>query len=110
MTTQIYLFHNVYGDADSLIANKPDNVITVPYGWDKNTEALRNAILDMLDIRINGLPTVVAWRPAYTVYSSHPDDPPKIMPAGWQTINLENISRYDWTWQYIQSIIDGWNS
>lgn len=110
MTTQIYLFHNIYGDADNLIANKPDNVITVPFGWDSNTEAMRNTLLNFLNVKVSGLPSVVAWRPEHTVESPHPDDPPKTIQAGWDVINLEIVPRYEWNWQYIQSIIDSWNA
>jgi hypothetical protein len=54
MTT--YLFHNVYGDADELIANKPDDVIAVPFGWTDAVEANRNQIL--ANIGRNGVSTL----------------------------------------------------
>ena len=31
--TVSYFFYNVYGDADSLLASKSENIIGVPFGW-----------------------------------------------------------------------------
>jgi len=108
MTTQKYLFHNVYGDAQTLIDTKPDNVVTVPFGWDSQTEMLRDSILNLLGVSIAALPAVVAWREEHTSTSPSPLDPPKVMPAGWFVLYLHNVPELDWNWGYIQSVIDGW--
>jgi hypothetical protein len=57
MTT--YLFHNVYGDADELIATKPNDVVAVPFGWTDEIEANRNAILAQLNCNNSVLPSVI---------------------------------------------------
>jgi len=105
-----YLFHNVYGDADALITNKPDDVTCVPFGWDEQTEAIRNSFLALLNIGISSLPAVVAWREERIVTSEDPNDTPKTIPAGWDAIYLLNIDKANWNWQHIQSLIDNWNN
>jgi len=61
-----YLFHNIYGDADDLIASKPEGVITVPYGWDEKTEKNRIEILNSLNLRgVSGLPVYVFPHPSH---------------------------------------------
>ena len=108
MTTKKYLFHNVYGDAQSLIDNKPENVVAVPFGWDPQTEAMRDSILGLLGVTVAGLPAIVAWREEYITTSPSPLDPPKTMPAGWFVLHLNDVPKSDWNWGYIQSVIDGW--
>lgn len=55
----IYLFHNVYGDADELIATKPDNVQAVPFGWTDEIEIARNELIASLGCTVSCLPSVV---------------------------------------------------
>lgn len=104
----MYLFHNTYGDADSLIENKPEGVTCVPWGWDKDTEERRDAFLTLLAVNVPSLPAVVAWRKEYTTTSPNPLDPPKFIPSHWEVIKLSEVPRADWNWQYIQSVIDKW--
>ena len=55
-----YLLHNIYGDADDLIASAPDDVISVPFGWDAATEAARNDLLAQLGLSgVSGLPCLL---------------------------------------------------
>ena len=37
-----YLFHNIYGDAQSLLDTLPSDVEAIPFGWDEETETVRN--------------------------------------------------------------------
>ena len=58
-----YLLHNIYGDADDLIASAPDDVTCVPFGWDAETEAARNALLADLGVAgVSGLPALLVER------------------------------------------------
>lgn len=45
-----YLFHNIYGDANDLIANAPVDVATIAFGWDEQTENFRNQKLEELNV------------------------------------------------------------
>ena len=40
-----YFFHNIYGDANDLIASKPQDVQAIPFGWDEQSELGRNQLL-----------------------------------------------------------------
>lgn len=42
---KLYLFHNIYGDAQSLIDSAADDVVLVPWGPDEAAETIRNGIL-----------------------------------------------------------------
>lgn len=106
MSTQKYLFHNIYGDAQTLIDTKSNDVIVVPFGWDQQTESIRDSMLNLLKVNVASLPAVVVWREEYIVTSPHPDDAPKTMPAGWFVLHLNDVPQSDWNWSQIQSIID----
>lgn len=55
-----YLFHNIYGDADNLIATAPDDVTCVPFGWDEQTESARDVLMQQLGIGgVSCLPSLV---------------------------------------------------
>ena len=108
MTTQKYLFHNIYGDAQTLIDTKPNDVTTVPFGWDPQAETIRDSMLNLLGVKVAGLPAVVAWREEYITTSPDPLDLPKTMPAGWFVLHLNDVPQSNWNWGYVQSVIDGW--
>jgi hypothetical protein len=55
----MYLFHNVYGDAEGLIANKPEGVQCVPFGWTEEIETTRNELIAQLDCTVSCLPSLV---------------------------------------------------
>jgi hypothetical protein len=54
-----YLFHNIYGDCDHLLAQLPDHVIAVPFGWNAETEQARNQILQSIGESVSSLPSLV---------------------------------------------------
>lgn len=110
---KIYLFHNIYGDADDLIKTAGEDIIAVPFGWDEESEIKRNEILNKIG-RINScLPSVMVWRKEYI----RPEKtilehtiPSEIIEAHWEEIPLGNKPKYLWNWMYIFSIIDGWDN
>lgn len=53
-----YLFHNVYGDADELIASKPNDVVCIPFGWTAEIEEERNKKINELNVVVSGLPSL----------------------------------------------------
>jgi hypothetical protein len=106
----IYLFHNVYGDADDLIANKPSDCVTVPAGWDEAAEANRNQIIASLDgfKGFSCLPSVVYFQPAYqlTVTDTATQET-KITDLGnsWTEIRVEDMPK-PWNWVSILDVIN----
>ena len=55
-----YLFHNVYGDADNLIASAPTDIATIAFGWDEKTESFRNQKLEELGVAgVSTLPALL---------------------------------------------------
>ena len=53
-----YLFHNIYGDAQSLLDTLPSDVEAIPFGWDEETETARNnKIVELDNVAIGELPS-----------------------------------------------------
>lgn len=106
----IYLFHNIYGDADDLIANKPSDCITVPAGWDEAAEANRNQVIASLSgfKGFSCLPSVVYFQPAYqlTLIDTFKNET-EIKELGnlWTEIRVEDMPK-PWNWTEIMAIID----
>lgn len=72
----IYLFHNIYGDCDHLIATKPAEVTAIPFGWDTETETARNVLLAELNQSVPSLPCLLiefedGWRTVTFVASEN---------------------------------------
>jgi hypothetical protein len=101
-TTKQYLFHNIYGDADNLIANKPGNVILVPFGWDEETESNRNAILNELGASVTCLPSVLFFGKEYVAYGEN--DVERIEPAKWEEVRVGTLEK-PWNWDDINACI-----
>jgi hypothetical protein len=102
-TTKQYLFHNIYGDADDLIKNKPSNVILVPFGWDEETENNRNTILNELDRGVSCLPSLLFFGKEYITYGNN--DVERIEPAKWEEVRVGTLEK-PWNWADIQLCID----
>ena len=108
MTT--YLFHNVYGDADELIATKPADVVAVPFGWTDEIEANRNAILTSLDRNgVSTLPSVVYQINEKMVETSvfvDGDMQPSLarLPQHYEEIRVFDMPK-PWNWTDINNII-----
>jgi hypothetical protein len=110
---KVYLFHNIYGDADELIKNAGDDIICVPFGWDEETENNRNNMLNEMGIVSSSLPSVIVWRKEYIRPEKTILDhtiPSEIVEAHWEEISLGNKPKYLWNWIYVFSVIDGWDN
>ncbi len=59
----IYLFHNIYGDCDHLLATLPDDVQAIPFGWDATTEQARNELLTDIGQSVPSLPCLLIEHP-----------------------------------------------
>lgn len=101
--TKQYLFYNVYGDADNLIANKPSNVVLVPFGWDEETENNRNNILNELGTNVSCLPSLLFFGKEYTAYGEN--DVERIEPAKWEEVRVGTLVK-PWNWDDINSCIE----
>jgi hypothetical protein len=90
-----YFFHNVYGDADELLATKPDDIIAVPFGWDGITEDYRNSLLLQLNAVVSCLPCVIYWKEETSYTDS--DGVTTVIPAHWHEYRFEQEDK-PWTW------------
>lgn len=107
-TNNIYLFHNVYGDADELILTAPENVIAIPYGWDEETEINRNSFLSEMNFYASCLPSVAFWVNETVIPEQQTEDSffaETIIPAHWQEIRVEDMPK-PWNWNDITSEIN----
>lgn len=102
-TTKQYLFHNIYGDANDLIANKPDNVILVPFGWDEETENVRNSLMKELNLNITSLPSLAFWGKSYEYVTGR--NVTISYPQQWEEVRIGTLEK-PWNWSDIQLCID----
>ncbi len=101
-----YLFHNIYGDAQSLLDTLPSDVEAIPFGWDEETETARNnKMAELNNVVVGELPSLVYWREAwdssfevegetFTINNS----------ACWWTVSFFELEG-DWTWEKIDQYI-----
>jgi hypothetical protein len=104
----IYLFHNIYGDADELIATKPVDCEVIPFGWTPEIEEYRNNKLQELGVSVSGLPAVVYWQPTFTVTLINSDTQESkdvVTLDSWQVVWVYKMDQ-PWTWEAIQAEID----
>lgn len=103
----IYLFYNIYGDADELIATKPEDCEDIPFGWTPEAEAYRNAKIAELNCVVSGLPSVIYFQPAYTLTVIYPDGKQDVYNMGnaWTEVMVYNMPK-PWNWTEIQAEIN----
>lgn len=104
----IYLFYNVYGDADELIATKPVDCEAVPFGWTPEVEAYRNNLIAQLNCTVSGLPSVIYYQAPYTITIINDlTSEVTTLSAGdnWEEVAVFRIDK-PWTWAEIQKEID----
>ena len=101
----IYLFHNIYGDADELLKTKADNVIAIPAGWTEELETARNNMLAELNIGIGQYPAVVFWKKEQFVpkmfVGTEKETKEYYTDAKWDDIPVGDWPQEDWTWDKI---------
>lgn len=101
-----YFFHNVYGDAQSLIDSAPDDVVLVPWGPDEATETTRNGYISDMNIAPSCLPSVMYYKSAWTEETEIAGEPyTQSFGPAWTEVRLVDINKDNWNWEYINSII-----
>jgi hypothetical protein len=109
----LYFFYNVYGDADSLLATKPGNVIGVPFGWTESIEENRQSVLINLGATVSELPSLAFWVDQYEfqrfdiVYNENVTEN---VNEHWEVLNIPRNISGEWTWEKIQTKIDTWKA
>lgn len=112
--SKIYFFHNVYGDADELIRLAPEEVIMIPFGWDEESEAKRNEIIEELGVVPSCLPSIMVWKdqdiiPSVTTLEGI-EVPGITIDARWLEIPVGKSPKYLWNWMHIMSIVEAWKN
>lgn len=109
----VYLFHNIYGDADGLIQLAPEHIILVPFGWDEDTENNRNAIIEELGVIPSCLPSIVAWKKEESlpivVTQEGIEVDGLIKEAHWEELRLGKFPRYLWNWTHVMALLGEWS-
>jgi len=100
--TKKYFFYNVYGDADELLATKPDNVIAVPFGWSEEVENYRNEVLDTLGVSVSTLPSLLFWGTDFTTINLQEQE--LLHPAKWEEVRVLSLEK-PWNWDDINECI-----
>jgi hypothetical protein len=106
----MYLFHNVYGDADELIDTKPDNVQAVPFGWTDEIEAARNELLTQLNCSVSALPSIVFEIPEKmivvgVIVNGVMEESLARLPTHYEEIRISDMPK-PWNWGDILPIIE----
>lgn len=109
----LYFFYNVYGDADELLKNKPENVIAIPAGWTEELETARNNMLAELNMGIGQYPAVVFWKKEQFVpkmfVGTELETKEYYTDAKWDVIPVGEWPQENWTWDKILSEIAKFN-
>lgn len=105
-----YLFYNVYGDADHLVASKEASIVAVPWGPDEQTEVIRNQTIDELGITPSALPSLIFWMPVKKEWSYIADKPYQhVIPPHWEEFRISDMDK-PWDWatinQAVQTLIE----
>jgi len=109
---KFYLFHNIYGDADELIATAPSNVIAIPYGWDEKTEEYRNQIIKAMKFTPSVLPSLIYLAKEIRIEEHEQDGlwvPNTYIPPRWQEVRIEDMPK-PWNWADILNSIQDYDS
>jgi hypothetical protein len=101
-----YLFHNIYGDAQSLLDTLPSDVEAIPFGWDEETETARNnKLAELNNVVVGELPSLVYWREAWdSSFEVEGETFTTNNSACWWTVSFFELEG-DWTWEKIDQYI-----
>jgi hypothetical protein len=105
----MYLFHNVYGDAEGLIANKPTDVQCVPFGWTEEIETARNELIVQLNCTVSCLPSLVFLVPEKMVVvgvlvDGVIEESLARFPAHYEELRILDMPK-PWSWNTIIPIV-----
>lgn len=108
--TNIYFFHNVYGDVEELLKNKPENVVSVPFGWTEEAEINRNNILQELNLSVSNIPCLVFWKNEEVILEKTENVlgnllviPSHTIEAHWSIFDLHSMEKENWVWEKINT-------
>lgn len=123
-TTKKYFFHNIYGDAQTLLDTLPSDVVAVPAGWSPEAESNREEYTTALGQSPNAYPTVFYYRDEFdmTITTTDVEDHPNAsaiitedgnevfkyattMAAGWYQCRIYKIFEKPWSWTQINTEI-----
>ena len=99
----MYLFHNVYGDADYLINSASEDIQCVPFGWTPEIEEARNTLINQLNVTVSALPSVVFQMPEKTMpglclVDNEYQPCEQVVPEHWEEIRVMDLPEpKDWT-------------
>lgn len=97
-----YFFHNIYGDAQTLIDTAEEDVIVIPFGWTEEIEQRRNQIINEIGVTPSSLPSVVYYKIEQEIH--HPDGTITIEPAQYREFVVDTLDK-PWTWKKIDAKI-----
>lgn len=105
----MYLFHNVYGDAEGIIANKPEGVQCVPFGWTEEIETTRNQLIAQLGCSVSCLPSLVFPVPEKMVVTGVivdgiMEESLARLPAHYEELRILDMPK-PWSWNTIMPIV-----
>ena len=103
---KLYLFHNIYGDAQSLIDSAADDVVLVPWGPAEAAETIRDNYINDMNKSPGSVPSVMYYKSAWTEDTFIAGEPfTQTFGPEWTEIRLSDIEKDNWNWEYIRSII-----
>jgi len=98
----IYLFYNVFGDANELLKTKPNSVTAVSFGWDKETESKCDAVLDEIDLQVSSVPCIAYWDEHRTVPNL--DGSTYTFEPHWRMAAFDHDAK-PWSWNQMNQIL-----
>tara|TARA_E500000318_G_scaffold80561_1_gene75758 strand:+ start:31 stop:369 length:339 start_codon:yes stop_codon:yes gene_type:complete len=107
-TNKKYFFHNVYGDAQTLLDTKADDIVSVAWGYDADTETARNNYINDLGITPSCLPSLIYYKPSWNEDTYLNDVlTTQTHAATWVELRFKEIDKSNWNWAYINNLIGG---
>jgi hypothetical protein len=97
-----YFFHNIYGDAQTLIDTAEEDVIVIPFGWTEEIEQRRNEIINEIGVTPSSLPSVIYYKIEQEIH--HPNGTTTIEPAHYHEFIVDTLDK-PWTWKKVNDKI-----
>lgn len=110
-TTSYVFFHDVK-HADHLLGEEngqPSNVVAVKFGWTREIEDARNAVMEEMEEVVNGfgfgvsaLPSLHYWSPGWVIPAGTHElqEVDLTVPPHWEELRVLDIEE-EWTWDNI---------
>lgn len=120
--TNMYFFHNIYGDEEHLLQTLPTGVTAVPFGWTPEVEAERNRILSDLNTSVSSLPSLLVFIPEHFFFIDKNYDMEMLnlpqdhrsyglqkAPDKWVEFSFLSIPK-PWTWEKMLALVTSYHS